>query len=288
MARVAGATLEGQYYPVTRRERAPARRRRGLRAAQGAFPARGAVVTGNPMFRMVAVVLLLASVVLAPRPALADEADGEAAPEPADERLTVVGGATNPEGESAIVAAYGWPGLQIGGVFAPSERFDLGPRGQLLQGSPIMGLPFALGFELSLPMRIRLLTAGRTDLGLALRPYGLVGRASLVGLEESGKKRWFGYAFGGQGGLRVGHRVHEKIVLGWGVLGSIDFVAVPNDDSSDLVGTVTGTIGIESRITRATLFFLSAEAGYGFAPDSFFDTHLVLRGLVGFAHMRYR
>lgn len=240
------------------------------------------------MFRKLAIVLLLASVVVAPGSASAQEAEPEADSDSAPpERLSVVGGNTLPDGERAVVAGYGWPGLYVGGTFGLGDRFDLGPRGQLLQGSPIMGLPFALGFELSVPMRLRLFTRKITDVALALRPYGMVGRASLVGLESMGK-RWFGYAFGGQGGLRVGHRVHEKIELGWGVLGSLDFTAVPHADRTDLVGTVTGMVGIESLLTRATLFFLNVEAGYGFAPEADFDTHLVLRGSIGFSHTQYR
>jgi hypothetical protein len=239
------------------------------------------------MLRKVAIVLVFASVVLAPHSAEADEpVPRDDADEP-DRRLSVVGGSTLEEGERAVVVGYGWPGLHVGGTFALTQRFELGPRAELLQGSPIMGLPFALGFELSVPMRVRLFTRARTDVALSIRPYGLVSRASLVGFEGPGK-RGFGYGFGGRGGLRIGHRVHDKISLGWGVLGSLDFIAVPDVNRADLVGTVTGALGIESLLTRATLFFLVAEAGYGFAPDSYFDTHLVLRATVGFAHTQYR
>ncbi|MBC7174330.1 MAG: hypothetical protein H5U40_17930, partial [Polyangiaceae bacterium] len=70
--------------------------------------------------------------------------------------------------------------------------------------------------------------------------------------------------------------------------GSLDFLGVPNADRADLAGTITGMLAFEGLFTRATMFFFQAEAGYGFAPESYFDTHLVLRASIGFAHTAYR
>src|SRR5690606_5595873 len=108
------------------------------------------------------------------------------------------------KGRTAVAAGLGWPGLFVGGYLSPANAFDLGFQGQLLMGSPIMGLQLALGGELSVPMRIRLLHRGTNDLALRVAPRVVLGRAQLVGVEGPQREK-FGYGVGVAGGLRVSH-----------------------------------------------------------------------------------
>src|SRR5690606_37841899 len=153
--------------------------------------------------------------------------------------------------------------------------------------SPIMGLQLALGGELSVPMRIRLLHRSTNDLALRVAPRVVLGRAQLVGVEGPQREK-FGYGVGVAGGLRVSHFFLSKITLTWGVEGSIDVAGGPRLPESELLGSVYGVLGLESLVSRASLVFIEAQAGYGFAPDAFFDTHLAVRAVVGFAHTTYR
>jgi hypothetical protein len=203
--------------------------------------------------------------------------------------LSLLSGRTLAEGHRAVTANIGYPGIAIGGYGSPSDNFDIGLLGRFLYGSPIMAFPTGgVGFDVNVPMRIHLFGSGTTDVALALSPRAFLGRAVLVGADGSDEAEDdLGLSFGGQAGVRVGHLFLSKLTLAWGVSGSVDYLMVPTTDAGDVVGTVTGMLGLETLLTRATMFFIEIEAGYGFAPDALFDTHAVFRGVVGFAHTQY-
>jgi hypothetical protein len=243
------------------------------------------------MPRTLAALILLASVLAPCAAARADEPEERDDASSRDEEpaaLSVISGRTLAKGRRVVTGSVGWPGVAIGGYGSPADAFDIGLMGRIAYGGPVMGFPVGLGFDLTVPMRVRLFHKGTTDMALDLSPRAFVGRAEMVGVRHDPEvEDDAGLGFGGEAGLRFGHLFLSKITLAWGVSGSVDYLMVPSTDAGNVVGTVTGMIGVETLFTRATLFYLRVEAGYGFAPDALFNTHAVFHGVVGFAHTRY-
>src|SRR5690606_32024236 len=147
------------------------------------------------------------------------------------------------------------------GYLSPADAFDIGFQGQLLMGSPIMGLQLALGGEVAVPMRLRLWHGDTNDIALRIHPRFLLGRAQLLGVEGALREK-LGYGGGVAGGVRVSHLFLQKITLTWGIEGSIDVGSGPEFEGSELLGSVFGVLGLESLVTRASTVFIEAQAGY--------------------------
>jgi len=213
----------------------------------------------------------------APQPASADR--------PTSGDMSIISGRTMGNGETALAAGVGWPGIWAQVLLAPSSTFNLGFRGSVLYGSPVMGLGSGVGGGLSVPVRLHLLGKGYLDVALALEPGAFMGEGSLAG-QEVAFAHSFGYGATCTLALLAGAQVSGAITVTLGAGGDFVYYDTPSAGAGRQLGaTGLGIFGLEALVSRDTLLFLEVRGGYGFAPERLFDGHEVVRFSLGLAYL---
>lgn len=224
-------------------------------------------------------VLALACALLAWLPAEAR------ASRPTSGDMSLLSGRTLGVDHTVMAAGLGWPGFWAQVELAPSSTFNLGIRGEVDYGSPIIGLGTAIGGGASVPMRIHFYGEGHLDLALGIRPLGVVGEGSTVGAEGVFSDD-LGWGVGSEARLLLGYQASEDVTLGAGAGGGLYYVDVPDaDDGNDIVGSLLASVVIEALMRRDTMLFAEIVTGYGFAPGPRFDGNAVLRVSLGVAYL---
>src|SRR5687768_6384965 len=111
--------------------------------------------------------LFVALLVSQGRPSIAraqSAEDGWAAPEtatrPTSGEASFLSGRTLGVGQALMAASLGWPGFWAQLELAPDSGINVGVRGAVVYGSPVMGLVAGAGGELSVPIRVHVFGEG--------------------------------------------------------------------------------------------------------------------------------
>jgi hypothetical protein len=210
-----------------------------------------------------------------------------AAPAAADVRPTsgdpsVLSGRTLGNGETALWFDGGFPGIRATAMFAPSSRFNLGPRAMFAYASPFMGFGTGLGASFEVPMRLLIFARDTIDLSLTATPRFVLGEGVLVG-EEDVFADDFGFGGGVDLGARAGFQVADALTLTAGLAVEIGFVTVPDADDPSGLGVFTAILGLEYLLSMDVALTVEATVGGGAAPAILFDSHGVVRVFAGVA-----
>lgn len=184
---------------------------------------------------------------------------------------------------SVLAAGIGWPGLWAEFDTGLSSRFTLGVRVTALYGSSIMGLGTGIGSEVATPLRFHLYGHDDLDLALTLKPALVLGQGALVGQTNTFSND-FGFGVRAEAGVVLGMRLSQAVTFVLGVNGGPGFDSVPDAGQSHMMGTIRSNIGIEGLMSRDTMLFVLLEGGYGFAPATAFEKHVVLSLALGMAY----
>lgn len=227
--------------------------------------------------RLVFVTLLLATLLgAAPR--------ARALPAPTSGDPSAISGRTLGNGQVLLAAGVGWPGFWAEGLFSPTRTFDIGVRGDVLYGSPLLGFGTGIGGEASVPMRLHLWASGDMDFSLAMRPFVTMGDGSLVG-ERNVFAGSVAYALGLELQGLLGAQVSDSVTLTVGAGSSFAFANVPdNSASGDIIGSFYAIAGVEAIFSGTTLLFARVQGGYGVAPGRLFGSNANLRLSFGVAY----
>jgi hypothetical protein len=204
---------------------------------------------------------------------------------PTSDEISVHSGRTLGIGETVISAGVGWPGLFAELTLAPSSRTNLGIRGSLLYGSPLLGVGDGLGGEMSTPLRF-LLHAHRTiDVSLVIRPGAVFGQGAIVG-QEGTFSNDFGWGARVEAGAVMGIAATGSVTLLVGALLGAGVVSTP-DVGGGLEGYVAGYLqtGVEGLVSRDTMLFALADVGGGFGAPDRFDGNFIGRLWVGVGYL---
>ncbi|NOY93195.1 MAG: hypothetical protein GXP55_18575 [Deltaproteobacteria bacterium] len=207
-----------------------------------------------------------------------------ALPAPTSGDPSAISGRTLGNHQVLLAAGVGWPGFWAEALFSPSRTLDVGVRGDVLYGSPLLGFGTGVGGEVSVPLRLHLWAGEKSDFSLAGRPFLDLGDGSLVG-EQGIFAGSFGYALGLEIEGLLGVQVSGGVTLTVGAGSNLAFTNVPeNSASGDLIGSLYGVVGVEAIFSGTTLLFARIRGGYGFAPDRLFDSRANLRVSFGVAY----
>lgn len=199
--------------------------------------------------------------------------------------MSIISGRTLGNSQTVLAAGIGWPGLWAGVWLAPSSRINLGLRGSVLYGSPIMGFTQGVGGELSVPIRWHIFGKGQLDVSLAFTPAFTIGQGSLAGQEDLYSDN-LGYAARGEAGILAGAQLSRSVTLTLGAMGTFGFVNVPDTTGGAyFLGTAFGVAGIELLVSRDTMFIVETNGGYGFASSKIYASHAIGRVWVGIAYL---
>jgi hypothetical protein len=207
-----------------------------------------------------------------------------ALPAPSSGEPSAISGRTLGNGQVLLAAGVGWPGFWAEALFSPTRTLDIGVRGDVLYGSPLLGFGTGIGGELSVPLRLHLWANGSNDFSVAARPFVALGDGSLVG-EEGIFAGSFGYAIGLELEGLLGAQVSDSVTLTAGCGSSTAYSDVPDNSASGaLIGSFYAVAGVEAIFSGTTLLFARVRGGYGFAPSRLFDSHATFRLSFGVAY----
>lgn len=202
---------------------------------------------------------------------------------PTSDDLSILSGRTVGNGEVVLSGGLGWPGFWVEVLLSPTSRFDLSIRAHVDYGAQV-GFSTALGGGLSLPMRLHVYGHDDIDVALALRPFALVGEGATVG-QQGTFANDVGYGLGVEGGARVGFHLGDVTTIALGATALFAWTDVPDaDGAGNVLGAVAGIFGVEGVMTRSTMLFLEAQAGYAFVAEGLFDRPLYVRLSVGMSY----
>lgn len=232
--------------------------------------------------------LLTALILLAPAVALADQPPPPpiaSSVRPTSDQLSVHGGRTIGNGEVVLSAGAGWPGIYAELLIAPSSRFNLGFRAGFEWGSALLGFGTGTGGSVSFPMRLLLYASGDVDFSAYLRPFVIVGEGALVGQTGTFADD-LGWAAGADVGARLSYAVSRALSLLAGATVTGAWHDVPNGGATNgFAAGFSGTFGVEGSLTRSTMLFAVASAGYGVTRRGRFDgDRVLLRAHFGLAY----
>ena len=165
---------------------------------------------------------LVVAWVLAAAPALARPTSGD---------MSIVSGRTMGVGEEAIAAGLGWPGIWAEYLLAPSSTFNVGFRGTVLYGSPVMGLGSGVGAEATVPLRFHLWGADLLDVALQLEPSAFIGEGALAEIL-------------GQAGVTLAYKITPLLRK--------DSLELTDADRADIRAAVAGSAASHILITHGT------------------------------------
>lgn len=170
-------------------------------------------------------------------------------------------------GEVMMAGAAGWPWIWVQLELAPSSTFNIGIRGAILYGSPLMALSPGAGGELSVPLRIHLHGDENVDVAVFLTPALVLGEAATAGEGGTPYAGDFGYSVRGEAGGLFGIRLVPRFTLFFGVGGHVGFVHTPAAGGPEAVGAAFASVGVEGLISRDTMLFAEVQGGIGIAPS---------------------
>lgn len=207
-----------------------------------------------------------------------------ALPPPTSGDPSVLSGRTLGTHQVLLAAGVGWPGFWAEVLFSPGRSLDVGVRGDVLYGSPLLGFGTGIGGEVSIPIRLHLWAAGDKDFSIAPRPFLALGDGSLVG-EQGVFTDAFGYAIGLSLEGLLGAQVSDAVTLTAGAGTQGAYASVPDDSASgDVVFSFYAVGGLEAIFGGTTLLFARVQGGYGLAPSRLFDSHADFRISFGVAY----
>ncbi len=201
---------------------------------------------------------------------------------PTGDQLSIHSGRTMGGGEIVISGAAGFPGAWFDVMFAPSSRLNISVRGHFDYGT-LLGTKAALGGGVSVPVRVLVYAHGDIDVALRFRPFFFLGEGAYVGQTGTFADD-LGFATGSDGGLRAGYRVSEKLTLLAGAEGTFIYFRTPDADASDVGAYAHAVAGAELSLNRSLMLFATFRAGYAFAPDRLFHSHVLLRAYMGVSY----
>lgn len=184
---------------------------------------------------------------------------------PTSGTASFLSGRTLGTGEVLMAAALGWPGLWAHVELAPSSTVNVGVRGSVLYGSPVMGLIAGAGGELIVPVRVHLLGEGDLDVGLRIAPQIAAGEGRLFGESASDiRAADLGLSSRLDVGARLAWHASEQVTLyvGADVGAGVSWVET---ERAHAIGVLTGTLGIEAMMSSDTMLFAEAVGGGGIA-----------------------
>jgi hypothetical protein len=187
------------------------------------------------------------------------------APRPTSGTASFLSGRTLGTGEVLMAAALGWPGLWAHVELAPSSLVNVGVRGSVLYGSPVMGLVAGAGGELIVPVRVHLYGEGELDVALRITPQVAAGEGRLFGESASDiHAADLGISSRLDVGARLAWRATEQVTLfvGADVGAGVSWV---DTERAHAIGVLTGTLGIEAMMSSDTMLFAEAVGGGGIA-----------------------
>lgn len=187
------------------------------------------------------------------------------APRPTSGTPSFLSGRTLGTGQVLMAAALGWPGLWAHVELAPSSIVNVGVRGSVLYGSPVMGLIAGAGGELVVPIRVHLHGEGEIDVALRIAPSIAAGEGRLFGESASDiHAADLGLSSRLDVGARLAWRATEQVTLfvGADVGAGVSWVET---ERAHPIGVLTGTVGIEAMMSSSTMLFAEAVGGGGVA-----------------------
>jgi hypothetical protein len=225
---------------------------------------------------------------LPPEEDLGDGGDGGGARgplRPTSDAISVHSGRTLGIGEAVLSAGVGWPGLFAELTLAPSSRFNLGVRGSVLYGSPLVGIGDGIGGEVSIPIRFLLHARRAIDISLMIRPGGVFGQGALVG-EEGTFSNDFAWGVRLEAGAVMGIAASDAVTLLLGALLGGGLGSTP-DAGGDLQGYGAGylQLGVEGLVSRDMMLFALADVGGGFGGPDRFDGNFIGRMWLGVGYL---
>lgn len=166
-----------------------------------------------------------------------------------------------------MAGAAGWPWIWVQLELAPTSTFNIGIRGAILYGSPIMALSPGVGGEISVPMRIHLHGDENIDIAVFITPAFVLGEAATVGEGGTIYGGDFGYSVRGEAGGLFGIHVMPRFTVYFGVGGHTGFVHTPSIGDVQAIGAAFARAGLEGLISRDTMLFGEIEGGIGIASS---------------------
>jgi hypothetical protein len=226
--------------------------------------------------------LILVTVALAMPGATTVRADDR----PTSGDLSLRSGRTMGNGEVALAAALGWPGIWAEVTLAPSSTLNVAVRATVAYASPIAGFGSGVGGALAVPIRWHLYGHRDLDVAVLLEPTGIVGEASLVG-QTAGFGNDLGVGAGGLAGILLGLQISDVVTFALGAAGEVFWVTVRDDagPGSDVVATGILILGVEALMARDTMLFVDVRGGYALARERLFDGHEIARLALGVAYL---
>lgn len=247
--------------------------------------------------RSLALLSLVALMLLgAPRARAQDASDEDLYAPPTGSRPTsgeasLLSGRTLGVGEVMLGAALGWPGLWAHLELAPSSDLNIGVRGGVVYGSPVMGLITGAGGELSVPIRIHVFGEGDIDVAVRVAPVLALGEGRLFGESQAGIfAADLGIASHLDVGARMAFRAVEHFTIFFGLDVGAGFSVIPDQGRPRPLGLFTAAFGVEALMTRDTMLFGEIQGGVGVSEPgtggvAVYPQQEILRVALGLAYL---
>jgi hypothetical protein len=211
------------------------------------------------------------------------------ATEPAPEEASLLSGRTLDAGETMMGAALGWPGFWAQVELAPSSDVNIGVRGAVVYGSPVMSLASGAGGELTIPIRIHVFEEAHLDISLRVAPVAAFGEGRLFGAGNTAFANRLGISSRVEFGVLLGYRAAERFTIFFGAHGAPGLSYLEDKDAR-AIGVFYGAIGVEALMSLETMLFAELEGGIGVADGSgltfaFYPQREILRLSLGMAYV---
>ncbi len=184
-----------------------------------------------------------------------------------EKEASLLSGRTLEPGEAMMGAALGWPGFWAQLELAPSPHVNVGVRGAVVYGSPIMSLASGAGGEFTIPIRIHVFGETGFDVSLRLAPMVAFGEGRLFGADDSALANRLGVSSRLELGMLFGYRAAERFTFFFGVHGAPGFSFLEGGDTR-AIGVFYGAIGVEALMSPKTMLFAELQGGIGIADDA--------------------
>ncbi len=207
-----------------------------------------------------------------------------AADRPTSGDMSILSGRTLGNGELSLAGGLGWPGIWAQLTLAPSSTLNVGVRGGVLYGSPVMGFETGVGGVVVVPVRVHLLGEGNVDVALLFEPTLALGEGALAGQTTVFADN-FGLAAGGGAGAVAGLQVSDEVTFAFGALLEAWALHVFDGEGVDAAGAAVALAGVEALLSRDTMLFGELRAGGAVRPDRLFATPFVFRLALGISYL---
>ncbi len=197
---------------------------------------------------------------------------------------SVIGANVIASGDVALFAGLGWPGffgeLKVG----LTSRADIGFRGSVYYGAPLIGFETSTGGAVSVPIRVALRQEqGGLSALLVMTPFAVIGEATLVG----GDVRYgdsLGYALGTDLEFRFSGRVRSSTLM-FGAASTIGWRRVKDAGQHAPFMTAQLMVGAEARMTDETRLFIEVAGGYALLARDYFGASAIAKVALGVVYL---